>query len=209
MTLQEMLRKWEFTLHGEDQIKLFGPKPTAKQMEAIRAAKPEIIAELKRRAAAKAEAEAARTAAEAEELRALRTGEKPLEISYHDGEILSGWGAYGKSADLLVELGLAQYVSGWGYHVKDEVVRALGEEFTYPEAAEYARPIQEAKAAKKAAEEAARAEKFSQAAETGKAVLLEQYSTDCNDPNESCNVDIVTVWAMPDGTTQRRRQHTW
>lgn len=36
-----------------------------------------------------------------------------------------------------------------------------------------------------------------------------EFMVGCNDPKEECNMDRVTVWAMPDGTTTKTRQHTW
>ena len=82
-------------------------------------------------------------------------GERKIVLHWHDGEYLSGWEVFGEAADLLEEIGLAKYVMDWGYHVSNETVNALGEEFTYLQAVEYARPALEQKAAaeKKAAEE--------------------------------------------------------
>lgn len=90
-----------------------------------------------------------------EEIRAMKAGELKITLHYHDGEYLSGYEVFGAAADLLEELGLAQYVDGWGYHVADAAVKTLGEEFTYLQAVEYARPALEQKAAaeKKTAEE--------------------------------------------------------
>ena len=51
--------------------------------------------------------------------------------------------------------------------------------------------------------------KYEQAKETGEPVELRRYTTDCNDPSEECNLDIVTIYAMPDGTTKTVRNHTW
>ena len=45
--------------------------------------------------------------------------------------------------------------------------------------------------------------------ETGEPQILESYSIECEDPLEECDTDIVTVYAMPDGTTQRTQNHTW
>jgi len=77
----------------------------------------------------------------------------------------------------------------------------------------------EIKAEKKTAADKAKAEKetetkriaaiFSKAKETGEKQELERHTDDCNDPSEECNMDIVTVWAMPDGTKTTTRTHTW
>ena len=51
--------------------------------------------------------------------------------------------------------------------------------------------------------------KFDEAAKTGQPVFIEKYMDDCNDSDEECNLDCVTVWAMPDGSKKHNRQHTW
>ena len=48
-----------------------------------------------------------------------------------------------------------------------------------------------------------------EAAATGKPVKIRSYSCGCNDPREECNLDIVTVWAQPDGSVRETRTHTW
>ncbi|MHB8552793.1 MAG: hypothetical protein ACYDAO_04315 [Thermoplasmataceae archaeon] len=50
---------------------------------------------------------------------------------------------------------------------------------------------------------------FEIAKQTGERQLLERYSTDCNDPEEECNTDIVQIFAMPDGTQKVFRTHTY
>ncbi len=107
---------------------------------------------------------AAEKAKEEAEIQALRDGTVKIELRYHDGEYLDGYQVYGHAADLLVSLGLAKWVDGWGYYVDHRAVETLGKEFTYQEAAEYARPALDAKneelrkrAEKQAAREAERA----------------------------------------------------
>lgn len=210
-----LIEKWEIQLafrNGQEGLAVTG-KPTTAQVAELRELKPDIIAELKRRedeflAAARAKAAAVK-AAQQEEARAIKTGEKKIEIRWHDGEYLSGHEAVGEAGGLLEELGLARYVDGWGYHVKPDVVKALGETFTYAEAAELARPTLEAEAAKKAAAEAVRQAKFDEARKTGEPVLIEKWTEPCNDPREECSLDICCQYAMPDGRTETRRQHTW
>jgi hypothetical protein len=51
--------------------------------------------------------------------------------------------------------------------------------------------------------------KFEAAKTTGERQVLRSYIADCNDPKEECSTDIVTVYAMPDGTTKTVRNHTW
>jgi hypothetical protein len=74
--------------------------------------------------------------------------------------------------------------------------------------AEYNRII-EKKNAKKAAKQAEKDTIFQKAKETGEKQIIETYSVECSDPDEECDVDIVTVYAMPDGTTKTTQNHTW
>jgi hypothetical protein len=52
-------------------------------------------------------------------------------------------------------------------------------------------------------------ELFEKAKQTGEKQLLNKWSEPCNDPKEECNVDIVYVWIMPDGSKTKSRHHTW
>jgi len=54
-----------------------------------------------------------------------------------------------------------------------------------------------------------RQKKFDEAKETGKPVELYSYCEDCNDENEDCDIDTITVYAMPDGTVKEERSHNW
>lgn len=65
------------------------------------------------------------------------------------------------------------------------------------------------KEAKKAEAEDKKKALFEKAKETGEKQILERYSVDRCDPEEDCDLDIVTVYAMPDGRTQRTQTHTW
>lgn len=47
------------------------------------------------------------------------------------------------------------------------------------------------------------------ARETGERVEIRHYATECHDQHEECSLDIVTEWAMPDGTIVKSYQHTW
>lgn len=68
----------------------------------------------------------------------------------------------------------------------------------------------EEKAAKSAEEKAAKiAVIFETAKITGEKQVLRCYMSDCNDPNEECNVDTVYVYAMPNGSEKSERNHTW
>jgi len=55
-----------------------------------------------------------------EEYKDLMSGKKPLSISYHDGEYLQGYTAYGIDAEVIHDLYCGRYVDGWGFHVNKE-----------------------------------------------------------------------------------------
>ena len=210
-----LIKKFKIELaykNGQEGLAVRG-KPSAAELAELKALKPEIMAELKRRAAERWAAENAKKAAEEaarqEEIRTLKAGEQKITLHYHDGEYLSGYEVFGAAADLLEELGLAEYVDGWGYHVADAAVKALGKEFTYSQAVEYTRPAREAAEAQKAAADAARQAKFDEARETGEPVLLKRWTEDCSDPREECSLDICCQYAMPDGSVKVKRNHTW
>jgi hypothetical protein len=64
-------------------------------------------------------------------------------------------------------------------------------------------------AQEKAEKEMAHAKALREAQLTGKPAVLNTYLVDCNDPREDCSMDVVTVYVIPDGTIQSKRQHTW
>ena len=68
---------------------------------------------------------------------------------------------------------------------------------------------EKAKAAAKKAETDRIANIFEVAKKTGKKQEIKHYMADCNDPHEECSLDVVTVYAMPDGTEKTERMHTW
>lgn len=198
----------EVVMHkGEEALYIPGhKKPTKVQLDRVRALKPQIIAELKRRETEKAAQEKAE---KEQRIADIKAGKLTIKAHYHDGEYLSGYTVFGEEASLLEEIGIAKHVSGWGTCVDDKAIEALGKEFTYPEALEYVMPTLEAKEAKKAAAEAERAGKLEEAKRTGKPVEIRSWTAECNDPHEQCSLDIITEYAMPNGTTKTERQHTW
>jgi hypothetical protein len=113
---------------------------------------------------------------------------------------------------ILEKLGVAHYVSGWGTKLETNAYKALGDKFTLAQAEAYARPILEAKAKAKydaaIAKQNKKADAFSEAARTGQKVILKQWSEDCNDPSEECDIDNIIQYAMPDGTTKTIRSHS-
>ena len=36
-------------------------------------------------------------------------------------------------------------------------------------------------------------------------MLIEKYAVECNDPNEECDLDLICLYAMPDGTTKEEK----
>ena len=50
---------------------------------------------------------------------------------------------------------------------------------------------------------------FKKAKETGIKQEIRHWSEECNDTNEACDIDIVTEYAMPDGSKKIVRSHTW
>jgi len=158
-----------------------------------------------------AEEENARKQKEKEERKQrIIAGAEKIRVSYHDGEYLSGHEVLDEvAAELLEELGLARYVEGWGYHVDEELVRTYGTEFTYRQAQEFIQPRKEAEAKKQAEKEAEIEAKFEEAKATGKPVELYRFIVNCNDPRLECSTDIIIVYAMPDGSKDERRIHTY
>ena len=97
------------------------------------------------------------------------------------------------------------------YEISPEAEKILirEQEVAVAEAAK-ATALAEAEAqAEKAKEDAIEKGKFDEARVTGKPVTLNSWMEDCNDPREECSTDVVTLYAMPDGTRKTKRQHTW
>lgn len=63
--------------------------------------------------------------------------------------------------------------------------------------------------AKEKLKEEKRKDIFLKAKETGEKQILKAWSEPCNDPNESCDVDNIVLYAMPNGEEQIERYHTW
>lgn len=85
---------------------------------------------------------------------------------------------------------------GW-YEIDDPIVREI-----------FAR-LQEEKAAKLAEKDAKISAIFAKARETGKPQIISRWSEACNDPHESCDIDNIVEYAMPDGSRKTERHHTW
>lgn len=192
---KELIKKWEIRLttrNGREGI-LFRKGASKKLIEEFKELKVEITAEIERQ---KIEVEENRKRKELEkqkeqqkEQQAIKNGEKEITLKWFDGEYLSGYQVFGQAGVLLEEIGLARHIDGWGYHVKMNVTKTLGEVFTFAEAVEYARPALEEKERNRAAEEAALQAKFDKARTTGKPVQIRNWAEPCNDPLEECSTD--------------------
>ena len=186
MTIKELIKKFDISLHHvEGQIVVPNAKKlTKKQRDFLVAAKPQIMEELKLQEQEKAELKAKKLAEKEQEKQDIVAGLKTIQVRYYDGEILSGFAVGGQEADLLIELGVARYIEGWGCIVDSKAVEILGQEFTYQQAVEYMRPVFEAKEEAQKKFREARQAKFDQARETGEPVLLRSWSEPCCDPKE-------------------------
>jgi hypothetical protein len=138
----------------------------------------------------------------------LKSGAAKIRLHHQDGEYLSGYAVHGRGAEVLLGLGLVKPVDGWGYLASDALAKALGEEFTYQQAAEFARPALEEKRAKEQSALRGREEKFAEASRTGKPVELRSWSEECCERDFDCSLDVVTEYALPDGATKMGRIHT-
>ena len=49
--------------------------------------------------------------------------------------------------------------------------------------------------------------KFDEAKRTNQAIVIKAYTDECNDPNEDCDTDTITVYAMPNGQYKTTRSH--
>lgn len=140
-------------------------------------------------------------------------GYKNFELSFTDGEYLSGYTIYGEAAEMLIELGLAKSVANWGTLVDDRLVKALGKSFTYKKLIEYANEINKEKEVKEQEQKDAEArefeEKLQQAKLTGQPVELSTIAVPCNDINEECTTDLIIKYVNPAGDIITRRIHTW
>ena len=134
---------------------------------------------------------------------------KTIKLTWSEGTIVSGWSVPSAWMDEMLRWGLAYEIRGWGVKVPQEVVDMLGTEFTPQQAQKYAEKKKAEKEAAKRKEKEEEEEKFRRAKETGQPVEIRRYFVPCSSKNEECDTDIVTVWAMPDGTKKETRHHTW
>lgn len=95
----------------------------------------------------------------------------------------------------------------------DSLESHFGWYFIPSELFEKAKADEKAKHEKRMAEKKAEQKRiddiFDTAKNTGKKQVLRTFDIECQDPREECSVDIVTVWAMPDGSKTKTVNHTW
>lgn len=236
--IQEAIKKYQISLvekDGQDALKL-KPSKSAKIMDEIKDAKPEIIAELKRQQVERQAANAARSAKWAEQCAAQDIIDAPILAVMHDKanelraqipadhiEVIAA-----KTGDMDGDP-IMQYtvddtiiswhdinVVGWASAIRPG---AMGSFASIQVCSISKDKLEQIKADKVAAEAKNVADKnaetdrvntiFAVAKETGKRQYINHYMADCNDPHEECSTDVVTVYAMPDGTTKTERTHTW
>ncbi len=209
--IQEYISKYEIFLlvqNGQDPMGLRNPPKSAKIIDEVKAAKPEIIGELKRQK----EEETARKAAHEAAKQEMRDGKVPIRLQWWDGSVLSGYMPVDQATgEILEELGLAKYIEGWGLYVDTRTVETLGgADFNFAQASALTDSRNREVAKKAVQQEADRQSKFDEAKATGKPVLLHQWTEPCCDPRgEECSTDIHSEYAMPDGSTQHKWNHTF
>ena len=108
-------------------------------------------------------------------------------------------------------LGIQQRFAGASKEIKaKELPVEKGETYTLTEIMEmltktksYKRKEESEQKEKQKYEEAEK-----EARKTGENVVMDRFSVECNDSNEECNTDIITVYMTPSGKTEEVRNHT-
>lgn len=188
MTNAEMIKKFYLTvatLNGQEGIRIGYGKPTAKELEYIKAHKEEIKSELK-------------AAKEAARIEAEETKKATFEFT------LFGWEAHKVSVDTRknIDEQLARIAAYYPNdttleQVKAAYLAAIGETEEKTVKAE----------AQKTAEEARVQQVFATAKATGAKQVLSQITVDCDGSVLDCSTDTLVTYAMPDGSTTTVRYH--
>lgn len=186
MTITEMIKKFGITLamqNGEEALRIPSyKKPTSKQLSEIKAAKPEIIAELKKRE---------------EEERIEREAKEKATVTF----LVVGWESHEVSVDTRYDIDeqlrkIAEYYSN---------------DMTFESAKEaYERAIEkkEEKVENEAKAENEKEAVFAKAKATGEKQVLRKYMDECDGTACECSYDSITIYAMPDGSITEKRVHT-
>lgn len=133
---------------------------------------------------------------------------RELEPYHQEGEYYSGKTLDGEDAKLMESMGLMKYLSGWGYAMTD-LGNRLPDKFTLGQADDLGLDGRMKRYTVGMNRKREIRQKFDQAKQTRKKVLLRKFDTECNDPREECSLDIVYEWAMPNQKMMIQRDHTW
>jgi hypothetical protein len=93
------------------------------------------------------------------------------------------------------------YTFGPWYEISDEDLRGVIADY---KAAKAARKVARAQAEEQRYQAALKI-----AQETGHPAILRQWTEECNDPHEDCDMDNLIEYVHPDGSKKIRRSHTW
>ena len=234
MTVEQMITKYRIALTDDGNLRL-ASKPTAADVDYIKANKPAIVAELRRRAQERAAAEAAKEAAIIEAQRPLRRlalcrwggwdTVAEYQICYvvpDDGEGYADWyknanpHLVARESEAVIVDGKA--VEAYTNRKPDGVLPQDGVLWFISEADKAAiiEGVERKAAEEQARKEAEEVEKqakveqaLAEAKATGKPVEIARWTEPCDGTVRECSLDIVTRWAMPDGTIKVRRTHTY
>lgn len=181
-----MIKKFGITLamqNGEEALRIPSyKKPTSKQLAEIKSAKPEIIAELKRREAEK---------------KAEREAKEKATVTF----VVTGWESHEVSVDTRYDID----------EQLRKIADCYSDDMTFESAKKaYEKAIEKEaeKAEKKAKAENEKEAVFAKAKATGEKQILRKYMDECDGTAYECSCDAVTVYAMPDGSTTQTRTHT-
>jgi len=87
------------------------------------------------------------------------------------------------------------------------IEKSLGDEHKNREMA--AKEIFADRLKKKIEKETRLNELFLKAKETGEKQEIKHWAEECNDEDEECNIDMIYLYAMPDGSIKEERSHTY
>lgn len=189
MTAQEVTRKYSLEIVVKDGVEQIGTrsKVSASDLDYIRANKAEIIEAIKAARAAVEQAEQDRIAA---------------TVTF----TVVGWESHQVSIDTRKDIDeqCAKIASYYPDDMTAETVKAAYIKHIEAAKATEAAKNQEEQEAKETEQNAIRL-----AASTGEKQKIKSWLAECNDPREECSTDVITLWAMPDGTISKTREHTW
>ena len=213
METEMLIRKYDLKLaqmpSGEEGLK--GPATLNRNPEAlaeIRACKTEIMDILRKQRQEKEDREAKEKQQKEEEYNDIKAGRKYITPQWDDGEYWQGYVVYGSAAKALLEIGFAEEI-GYRTIIPYDRLKMLGPTFSYQQALDCMKPVIEAQTKLREARKKDLEAKYSNAKNTGTPVLIRKYTTECTDSTEECSLDIIEVYAQPDGSEKTKRIHTY